>query len=644
MANNLLLVDESPLIYRVVELTMEGSDISVYSAKDIEEALTLARSLKPDFILTSTTFKRNSGFDFCRTLSEDIELNAIPVLFLANAKEKVSHDDALEAGAIGVLTKPFEPEILLDLVGKALAWESGTTGGEIVNTGTLSGIASPTGITRSKPTEVNTPPSEIEGEPMPVSEGESFDDETVTIGPLADIADPASPPGTEDLEELFKDAPTTPSGETPPSVDDNAKFDELDMITDSEIAETPMTGEMASPREKHDAEPAPAAEGEIDSTMMAVEQTLAGEFQEMADEEPATDDAVLEKTAPPPPGEEIDLTQLAAETELAEEFNSPGQEGVSVEESASSESEEALLGPRFLPGGEADLKAAESELASIQAEIAADFEAPPGHDKGGLENLADDQIAAAEEELSAIQDELAAERTNQEENKTYAQIPHTVDSEYGTTTVEAEQLFDELEFRETGIAKEEPKEDSEAEVEATATEAFDAIAEPKSDAARTINVADPTHNEGISSPEEDDFWQTLDSEKDEEGHTSPPLPPEIFEVALDHKGSPAEVTAQESADEISPGPGITPKKELIEPLITNVGPGTTDAPSPILPKPVGTEDMKITSESIQNSLEQTVESVVPPILRRIESIVVEHLPIMVEKIVLREIEKIKRGE
>ena len=83
MANNLLLVDESPLIQRVVELTLEGKDVSIHSAEDADEALSLARSLKPDIVLASTEFKGGGGLDFCRTLQEDPELAGIPVLLLA---------------------------------------------------------------------------------------------------------------------------------------------------------------------------------------------------------------------------------------------------------------------------------------------------------------------------------------------------------------------------------------------------------------------------------------------------------------------------------------------------------------------------------------------------------------------------------
>ena len=122
MANNLLLVDESPLIQRVVELTLEGKDVSIHSAEDADEALSLARSLKPDIVLASTEFKGGGGLDFCRTLQEDPELAGTPVLLLASAKEGLSEEEAKEAGAVGVLTKPFEPESLLAEVGKALSW------------------------------------------------------------------------------------------------------------------------------------------------------------------------------------------------------------------------------------------------------------------------------------------------------------------------------------------------------------------------------------------------------------------------------------------------------------------------------------------------------------------------------------------
>jgi len=121
MAHNLLLVDESPLIHRVVELTLEGLEISVFSAEDTDEAMTLARSLKPTFIVASTTFKRNSGFDLCRALKDDAELGNIPILLLSSAKENVTEQEALEVGAIGVLTKPFEPKSLLAHVQEAIS-------------------------------------------------------------------------------------------------------------------------------------------------------------------------------------------------------------------------------------------------------------------------------------------------------------------------------------------------------------------------------------------------------------------------------------------------------------------------------------------------------------------------------------------
>ncbi|MFP6868583.1 MAG: response regulator [Nitrospinota bacterium] len=668
MANNLLLVDESPLIHRIVELTMEGYDISVYSAEDTEEALTLARSLKPDFILASTTFKRNSGFDLCRTLREDPELKDIPILLLASAKEEVSHEEAVEAGVIGVLTKPFKPESLLAEVGKALAWEVDAPGGETVIPGTPGEEPSLAENAEDELEEVDIPLPEVEGEPG--SGTGEFNDDAAIAELSADEDDSAPPPEIEELDEIFadnslvvpgppaleEDAPAAPAGEVAPSadadplkdLDDDDIFDGFDMDTGAEPAGAPTTEDTAPISEELVTEPSPAAEAEdppltaaaeIDSTMMAVEDALADEFEATADEGPAIDEAALEDLFPPFSGEEIDPTLLAAENELAEEFDALAQEKISAGEDATRESEIE---------DEAELEAVEVELASIQAEIAADFEDTPDHDEDGLEHLADDQITAAEQDLAAIQDELAAEDLDQEENTPDAQAAPKAESDYGTTAIEAEQFLEEMEFRETGTVEEEPAGDAEGDTEAPAAEAGEvpeAAAGPESEAAEFADVAAPADVEGELTPEDEKFWEQFDLEEDPE-HAPSSQSPEIFSVPHDHDNEPAEAApvAQGSASESSPGPDAALEEELTAPLAAGVIPETADAPSSTQPAPGAVEGMDIVNESIQKSLEQTVEAIVPALLRRIESLVVEQLPDMVEKIVLREIEKIKRGE
>jgi hypothetical protein len=612
----------------------------------------------PDFILASTIFKRNSGFDLCRTLKEDPELNGIPILLLASAKEEVGHEEAVEAGAIGVLTKPFEPESLLAEVGKALGWEVDAPGGEIVIPGTPGEEPSLAGNAEDELGEVDIPLPEVEDKPG-AGAGE-FDDDAAIAELSADEGDSAPPPDIKQLDEIFaddslnvpgpsaleEDAPAAPAGEVAPSadadllkdLDDDDIFDGFDMDTGAEPAGAPTAEDTAPPPEEVEKEPSPAAEAEdppraaaaeIDPTMMAVEDALADEFEAMAGEDPAIDEAVPEDPPPPPSGEKIDPTLLAAENELAEEFDALARERVSAGEDATRESEIE---------DEADMEAVESELASIQAEIAADFEDTPDHDEGGLEHLADDQITAAEQDLAAIQDELAAEDLDREESTPDTQAAPKAESDYGTTAVEAEQFLEEMEFRETRTVEEEPAGDAEGDTEAPA-------AGPESEAAEIADVAAPAGKGGELTSEDEKFWEQFDWEEEPELASSSQSP-EIYSVPHDNDNEPAEAApvAQRSASESSPGPDAALEEELTAPLAAGVIPETADSPSSTPPAPGAVEDMDIVNESIQKSLEQTVEAIVPALLRRIESLVVEQLPDMVEKIVLREIEKIKRGE
>ncbi|MEE9240680.1 MAG: hypothetical protein V3U53_05765, partial [bacterium] len=99
-------------------------------------------------------------------------------------------------------------------------------------------------------------------------------------------------------------------------------------------------------------------------------------------------------------------------------------------------------------------------------------------------------------------------------------------------------------------------------------------------------------------------------------------------------------------DEESLKPDALLEDELSAPFMDETASeakGETGPREPEMPQVPGPDEDALNS-LIEQNLEKSVEAIVPAILRRIESIIVERLPDMVEKIVLREIEKIKRGE
>ncbi len=576
MANNLLLVDESPLIQRVVELTLEGKDVSIHSAEDADEALSLARSLKPDIVLASTEFKGGGGLDFCRTLQEDPELAGTPVLLLASAKEGLSEEEAKQAGAVGVLTKPFEPENLLAEVGKALSWSdepgepAAEEAGEAKEEGAPSDafeeeLAGPAPMAAEEEffpeDEFPDPPAaELEGG-APETGGEELLEET-PLPPLEDIQAAGEAPLVD--ETMSGETPEEPQEESPPAGEGDPLeemgldefLEDFDSASEGEVpASLAAAAEEEGPSgEAGEEEPEPpTAEEEFDPTMLAIEHTLADEFESLADE------ATEESKAPPEPTDmETDPKMLADETSLLDEIDSLVRE---------------------TPAGEADIEAAEAEIADLQAEIAADFEGAEGEAESELDNLADDQVRAAEEELASLQEELETEIDTIEPA--------------GEPPAGAEQLLEEAVFLETGTPEE-------AELDLHDDEAF---------------------------------WENLEIEADA-GEEALPESPEIYAVPSEGGGG-----------ERAPGEDAFFEAELTSPLLGEAAgeDGEEDFSENIL-SPEGDLLADEVAPLVEQSLERTVEAIVPAILKRIESLVVEQLPGMVEKIVLREIEKIKRGE
>ena len=70
--------------------------------------LELARTEDPDVILLDIVMPDMDGYDVCRRLKADALLKTIPVLFLTAHNDRDSRIKAVEAGADGFLSKPFD--------------------------------------------------------------------------------------------------------------------------------------------------------------------------------------------------------------------------------------------------------------------------------------------------------------------------------------------------------------------------------------------------------------------------------------------------------------------------------------------------------------------------------------------------------
>ncbi len=118
---DLLIAEDSPTQAAALESILEDYGYQVRLAADGVLALAAVRERKPDLIISDVVMPEMDGFDLCRALKEDPDLQDIPVVLLTALTDPEDIVRGLVAHADYYLTKPFDPVHLLTRVEYLLA-------------------------------------------------------------------------------------------------------------------------------------------------------------------------------------------------------------------------------------------------------------------------------------------------------------------------------------------------------------------------------------------------------------------------------------------------------------------------------------------------------------------------------------------
>ena len=112
----ILVVDDEPRNIQVVGPLLLKQGHEVIAAGSGEQALAKLRTANPDLILLDVMMPGMTGFELCRKLKAQPEWREIPVIFLSAVTDKSFVIEALEAGAVDYVIKPFHGPDLLSRV------------------------------------------------------------------------------------------------------------------------------------------------------------------------------------------------------------------------------------------------------------------------------------------------------------------------------------------------------------------------------------------------------------------------------------------------------------------------------------------------------------------------------------------------
>ena len=115
----LLSEDEEDMVFAVT-LQLEAAGYEVIKAGDGEEALRKARKEMPDLMILDVMMPKMDGYKVCRMLKYDNKYSKIPIIMFTARAQDSDRKMGKEVGADAYITKPFDPNVLLDKIRELL--------------------------------------------------------------------------------------------------------------------------------------------------------------------------------------------------------------------------------------------------------------------------------------------------------------------------------------------------------------------------------------------------------------------------------------------------------------------------------------------------------------------------------------------
>lgn len=122
MSKKILVVDDEPVIVKVVKSRLEANDYEVITAYNGEEALEKTEREMPDLIILDILMPNMNGYEFAKRVETNKSTKHIPIIVLT-AKDKIPNLFEIE-GIKDHILKPFKAEDLLRRVEKYLTPET----------------------------------------------------------------------------------------------------------------------------------------------------------------------------------------------------------------------------------------------------------------------------------------------------------------------------------------------------------------------------------------------------------------------------------------------------------------------------------------------------------------------------------------
>ncbi len=119
----ILIVDDEAHIRLLLEQTLEDLEdegVEILTAANGEDGLAMIQAERPKLVFLDVMMPRMNGFDVCRAVKQELKLEDVAIVLLTAKGQEYDKQHGAEVGANLYLTKPFDPDAILELAEEML--------------------------------------------------------------------------------------------------------------------------------------------------------------------------------------------------------------------------------------------------------------------------------------------------------------------------------------------------------------------------------------------------------------------------------------------------------------------------------------------------------------------------------------------
>ena len=112
-----MIVDDEAHIRMLIGQTLEELEdegVNFFTAENGEQALEIIQAEKPQLVFLDVMMPKMNGMEVCRRVKKELGLNDVFIVLLTAKGQELDRQKGQEVGADVYMTKPFDPEKILE--------------------------------------------------------------------------------------------------------------------------------------------------------------------------------------------------------------------------------------------------------------------------------------------------------------------------------------------------------------------------------------------------------------------------------------------------------------------------------------------------------------------------------------------------